>query len=68
MSSFIAKFYLVCGIGLLGGFSYTSLTGWERGTEKRRFIPSEVRTDTGPSGIRGFHFWHVGYGGYRGGK
>ena len=66
MKSVIVMLYLALGVGSLGAYSYVSATGWEYGSPPRQFAPKQVRNTQG--GYRSFHFWHVGYGGYRGGK
>ncbi len=66
MKTSLSKVYVVLAVLLLSGFAWAGFTGWEYGTEKQRVIPAAQRN--GPNGVRGFHFWHVGYGGYRGGK
>ena len=62
----LTKFYLLSSAALLGGYAYLTHTGWAFNTPARRTVPPEVRSN--PSGFRSFHFWHVGYAGYRGGK
>lgn len=66
MKSMFAIATLLVGITVLGGYAYTLGQGQVIGSPRERFVPKEVRTS--PSGYRSFHFWHVGYGGYRGGK
>lgn len=66
MKSFWAITTLVIGIALLGSFAYVTTLGLVWGAPKEDFVPQEVRNN--PNGYRSFHFWHVGYGGYRGGK
>lgn len=57
---------LAIGFVLLGGHCYATAQGVVIGSPKERFVPREVRED--PNGYRTFHYWHVGSGGYRGGK
>lgn len=66
MKSFWAIAALVVGLSVVGGYAYATTNGVILGSPKERFVPKEVRSN--PSGYRSFHFWHVGYGGYRGGK
>jgi hypothetical protein len=58
--------YLLVGLGGLGGYGYISQTGWEYGTPHEQFVPRQILRS--PGGYRSFHYWHIGYGGYRGGK
>lgn len=62
----LAIFYLVLSVGSVGSYGYLVSKGWEHSTPEARLMPSEARRS--PGGYRSFHFWHVGYGGYRGGK
>jgi len=66
----LVKLYLVAGVLFVGAFAWWGVTGRERQKQPRRFIPADVRAQarTSPGGYRSFHFWHVGTGGYRGGK
>jgi len=64
--SFVSKFYIGVAVLMLSGFGYVGFTGWEHSSPDKRFVPSKVQT--APSGFRTFHYWHVGFGGYRGGK
>ena len=64
--SFISKLYIGVAVLMLGGFGWVGFTGWEHSTPGQRIVPAAVRA--APSGYRTFHFWHVGFGGYRGGK
>jgi hypothetical protein len=66
MKSFFTVITLVFGVTVLGGYVYTANQGQVIGSPRERFVPKEVRA--APNGYRSFHFWHVGYGGYRGGK
>jgi len=61
-----AIFYGLLGMGGIGAFAYVNQTGWARSKQETRFVPKSVMRSTG--GYRSFHYWHVGYGGYRGGK
>ena len=61
-----AIFYVIIGLGGVGAYGYASHTGWEYNSGQTRFVPKEVMRR--PGGYRSFHYWHVGYGGYRGGK
>ncbi len=62
----MAKFYLLFGLASVGGYGYVSHSGWEYTSQKTRFVPKSVMGS--PGGFRSFHYWHVGYGGYQGGK
>lgn len=64
--SWITKIYLVAGLLGLSWFGWLGLSGWERDGRTRRTVPAEVQA--APNGYRTFHYWHVGFGGYRGGK
>lgn len=66
MKSIWTTLALIIGLSSLGGFTYVMSTGTEVGAPQATFVPKEVRTR--PGGYRSFHFWHIGYGGYRGGK
>lgn len=66
MKSFWTIATLLIGVSVLGGYAYTHSRGQVIGSPRERFVPKEVRTS--PGGYRSFHFWHVGSGGYRGGK
>lgn len=66
MKSFWAICALLVGLGLTAGYTYATANGVEVGSPQQEFVPKEVRAK--PNGYRSFHFWHVGYGGYRGGK
>ncbi|MEM9492869.1 MAG: hypothetical protein AAGC55_27215 [Myxococcota bacterium] len=66
MKSFWTIATLVIGLAVLGNFAYKTATGKVSGSPEEQFVPKEVRDQ--PGGYRTFHFWHVGYGGYRGGK
>ncbi|WP_428264952.1 hypothetical protein [Haliangium sp.] len=57
---------LTAGVLSLGIFTATVWSGTVVGSPQSRFVPAEVRS--APGGYRSFHFWHVGSGGYRGGK
>jgi len=57
---------LVIGLSSLGGYAWWTDAGREYGAPRARVVPAEVRAT--PGGYRSFHFWHVGFGGYRGGK
>ena len=57
---------LLAGAASLGGFAYATARGASFGAPTQRFVPEQVRAS--PNGYRSFHFWHAGYGGYRGGK
>lgn len=59
-------FYLLLGAGSLGAYGYATNTGWAMNQQETRFVPKD--TMRSPGGYRSFHYWHVGYGGYRGGK
>lgn len=61
-----AVFYLLLGLGGVGTYGYLTTTGWEYSKQETRFVPKEIMSS--PGGYRSFHYWHVGYGGYRGGK
>ena len=58
--------YLLLGAGSIGGYGYAMNTGWALSKQETRFVPKD--TMRAPGGYRSFHYWHVGYGGYRGGK
>jgi len=60
------KLYLLFGLAGVGGYGYVNHSGWEYTSQKTRFVPKTVMGS--PGGYRSFHYWHVGYGGYRGGK
>ena len=62
----MAKLYFLLGLAGVGGYGYANNTGWEYTSQKTRFVPKTVMSS--PGGYRSFHYWHVGYGGYRGGK
>jgi hypothetical protein len=66
MRSFWTIAALVIGLSSVGGYAYAVGTGAELGSPAPAFVPADVRAK--PGGLRSFHFWHVGYGGYRGGK
>lgn len=68
--SWVVMVYGVVGACLIGWFTWRTVTGYETTTHPRQFIPSDIRATarSSPHGYRSFHFWHVGYGGYRGGK
>ncbi len=70
LSTFAAKLYVVTSIAMIGWFAHYTLTGKESGKDSgsgaRRRVPAEIRA--APNGLRTFHYWHVGVGGYRGGK
>lgn len=66
MRSFWVISALVIGTLCLGGFVSAVRSGYVWGSPKEQFVPAQVRS--APGGYRSFHFWHVGYGGYRGGK
>lgn len=66
MKSFWTMAALVLGLSSLLGFAYVTATGTIIGSPEQSFVPEEVRSR--PGAYRSFHFWHVGYGGYRGGK
>ena len=66
MKTWLVWLYLTTSVGMVGTFSYGMMRGWEMGSPDRKALPREVRSR--PGGYRGFHFWYVGYGGYRGGK
>ncbi len=57
---------LLVGLLSLGGVVYMASSGTVVGSPKEAFVPNDVRAT--PGAYRSFHFWHVGYGGYRGGK
>ena len=59
-------FYLLLGVGSIGAYGYTTHTGWALSQQETRYVPKD--TMRSPGGYRSFHYWHVGYGGYRGGK
>lgn len=64
--SLITKIYIAVAALCLGGFVWIGFTGWEHSSPDRRYVPAEVRA--APGGYRTFHYWHVGFSGYRGGK
>ena len=66
MKSFWVICALVIGLSTTAGFAYTMATGTVVLSPRESFVPSEVKSQ--PGGYRSFHFWHVGYAGYRGGK
>ena len=66
MKSFWAITALLIGLGASAGYAYSVSQGKVMGSPEKDFVPKEVRSK--PDGYRSFHFWHVGYGGYRGGK
>jgi hypothetical protein len=66
MRSFWAIAALVIGLASLGSFGAAVASGYVWGSPTERFVPAGVRASSG--GYRSFHFWHAGYGGYRGGK
>ncbi len=57
----MAWFYRVWVIALLGGFAWTSASGWRVTTTPRERIPASVRSS--PGGYRSYHFWHTGFSG-----
>jgi hypothetical protein len=59
-------FYLILGVGSIGTYGYATNTGWALNKQETRFVPKDTMRK--PGGYRSFHYWHVGYGGYRGGK
>ena len=61
-----ALVYALLGVGGIGAYGYANMTGWEYTKQEKRFVPKEVMRS--PGGYRSFHYWHVGFGGYRGGK
>jgi hypothetical protein len=69
-NTWVVILQLVVGVALVGWFSWRTVTGYESNTTPRQFVPADVRASarSQPGGYRSFHFWHVGYGGYRGGK
>lgn len=66
MKSYLGITALIVGLASLGGFTYLTATGTIVGSPTQSFVPEDVRAR--PGSYRTFHFWHVGYGGYRGGK
>ena len=66
MKSFWTIAALVVGLSSAGAYAHWTTNGREYGAPQERFVPDEIRSK--PGAYRGFHFWHVGYGGYRGGK
>ncbi len=59
-------FYLLLGAGSIGAYGYATNTGWALNQQETRYVPKD--TMRAPGGYRSFHYWQVGYGGYRGGK
>ena len=66
MKSLWIMLALALGLSSSAGFTYAMATGAVLGSPRESFVPTEVRSQ--PGAYRSFHFWHVGYGGYRGGK
>lgn len=66
MKSFWAITALLAALVATGSYAYSTSNGLETVSPQEEFVPKEVRKK--PNGYRSFHFWHVGYGGYRGGK
>lgn len=66
MKSFWAITALIIGLGASAGYTYATSKGLVANSPQGEFVPKEVRNK--PNGYRSFHFWHVGFGGYRGGK
>jgi hypothetical protein len=66
MKSIWSTIALIVGLTILAGYGYATQRGIIVGSPKKEFVPSEMRK--APGGYRSFHFWHAGYGGYRGGK
>lgn len=55
------KLYALFAILVIGGFSWTALTGYELSAKRRQFVPQSQRGHTGGAGS-------VWYRGYHGGK
>lgn len=66
MKSFWAIAALVVGLISVGTFAYATSQGKVFESPSEEFVPKDIRKQ--PNGYRSFHFWHVGFGGYRGGK
>jgi hypothetical protein len=59
--SWLVTIYPILGAGIIGGYLWAALTGWELARAPREKMPDSVRSS--PGGYRSFHFWHSGYHG-----
>ena len=66
MKSFWVIGAIIMALGSTYGYASAVSKGKVMDSPKAEFIPKSQRDK--PGGYRSFHFWHIGTGGYRGGK